>query len=330
MKERESKAENGAPTGHPISVVAMRTGLSRDVLRVWERRYAAVEPMRTPGGQRLYSDAHVHRFRMLASATRHGRTISQVAHLDTDALARLVAEDDDALPRVVPSPTVVTTRGIDAALAAIVALDAPALDAHLRRAIARDGVLPFIEELVPSLMHAVGDGWVAGRLSIAHEHLASATVLAVILETVRAVPASPSAPRVLVASPSGERHAVGAALAAAAAALEGWAVVYLGADVPAADLATAAAATGAQAVALSIVHVEDWPHLLAELRELREKLAASVPLLIGGAGTAKVASELHARGIHRCASMAELRAALVHTATSGHESDGNSASSNRW
>ena len=314
MNERKSKPENGAPKGHPISVVAMRTGLSRDVLRVWERRYAAVEPMRTPGGQRRYSDAHVHRFRLLASATRHGRTISQVAHLDTDALARLVAEDDAALPRVVPNPTPVDARGMDAALAAIVALDAPALDAQLRRAIARDGVLPFIEKTAPALMRAVGDGWVSGRLSIAHEHLASATVLAVILETVRAVPASRSAPRVLVASPSGERHAVGAALAAAAAALEGWAVVYLGADVPAADIATAAAATGAQAVALSIVYVEDWSHLLAELRELRDQLGASVPLLIGGAGTAQVASELHERGIHICASMAELRTALVREA----------------
>ena len=51
---------------HPISVVAERTGLSPDLLRVWERRYGVVDPARDEGGRRLYSDSDIQRLRLLS------------------------------------------------------------------------------------------------------------------------------------------------------------------------------------------------------------------------------------------------------------------------
>src|SRR5437868_1909438 len=84
---------------HPIAVVAERTGLSQDVLRVWERRYGAVHPARASGGQRLYTDADVERLALLSAATRAGRSIAQVATLETSALAALVDEDIAARER---------------------------------------------------------------------------------------------------------------------------------------------------------------------------------------------------------------------------------------
>jgi len=65
MAKEPREADAAARSAHPIAGVAARTGLSRDVLKVWKRRYGAVEPTRTAGGQRLYSDAHVNRFRLL-------------------------------------------------------------------------------------------------------------------------------------------------------------------------------------------------------------------------------------------------------------------------
>lgn len=300
---------------HPISVVAARTGLSRDVLRVWERRYGAVEPIRTAGGQRIYSDEHVHRFRLLAAATRHGRNIGQVAKLTTDELARLVADDDAATPRPGFDADPSLARAVPSAMETIAALDGVALDAQCRRLVARQGVPWFLEQFVPALMRSIGDGWMAGHLSIAHEHLASAVVLAIIHEGIRAVPSSPVAPRLLVATPSGERHAVGAALAAAAAALDGWFVVYLGPDVPNADIAAAAQATDARAVALSIVYAEDRAATVREVQGLRDRLDASVPLLLGGAAAVTMADVVRDRGVTICESIAELRAALAREAS---------------
>ena len=78
---------------HPIAVVTERTGLSQDLLRVWERRYRAVSPTRGPGGQRLYSDADIERLVLLHAATRAGRSISRVANLANEALSAMVDED---------------------------------------------------------------------------------------------------------------------------------------------------------------------------------------------------------------------------------------------
>jgi DNA-binding transcriptional MerR regulator/methylmalonyl-CoA mutase cobalamin-binding subunit len=297
---------------HPISVVAERTGLSRDVLRVWERRYGAVEPARTPGGQRLYSDEDVRRFRLLAAATKQGRSISSVARLSLAELARMVAED--AAARGVAATEAATVSYAHVAAAALVharALDGSSLDRELRRAIALHGFPAFLEEIVPDLMRQIGDEWRAGHLNVAHEHLASAAVLAVVFEAIRAVPETPSAPRLLVATPSGEHHAVGSALAAATAALEGWTIVYLGVDVPSSDIAAAAVATGARAVALSVVYRDEPAHVVRELRALRAKLPPQVQLVVGGAAAAQLKTALADQPIVFCDSVAGMKHALA-------------------
>ena len=114
---------------HPIGVAGERTGLSPHVLRVWERRYGAVEPIRTGGGQRLYSDADIERLRLLSAVTAAKRSISLVARLPLGELARLAREDEEARRRVgitdkpgVPGAGVADDVGVARALAR--ALDA--------------------------------------------------------------------------------------------------------------------------------------------------------------------------------------------------------------
>ena len=72
---------------HPITVVSERTGLSQDVLRVWERRYGAVQPVRGPGGQRLYTDADIARLRLLLP-DRHGSIL--INEINTETLLGLL------------------------------------------------------------------------------------------------------------------------------------------------------------------------------------------------------------------------------------------------
>src|SRR6476659_7302568 len=94
--------KRAAPTPavlHPIQVVTRRTGISADVLRVWEKRYAVVTPVRSPSGRRLYSDADIERLRLIVRATRTGRTIGQVAALPAAALVALLNETPPAEPR---------------------------------------------------------------------------------------------------------------------------------------------------------------------------------------------------------------------------------------
>lgn len=288
------------PAGrHPIAVVADRTGLSQDVLRVWERRYGAVTPARGPGGQRVYTDADIERLGLLSAATRAGRSISHVARLSTGEIAALVGEDLAARERLNPPPAPVPDAGdvVEAALVLVRSLDATQLDQALRRTAARVGATVFLESVAAPLLRRVGDEWHAGRLTPAQEHLASGVVHGIIVETMRAFAEEPGAPSVLVTTPAGDRHAIGAALVGAAAAVEGWNVIYLGADLPAADIAGAAESSGVRVVALSVVYVEDRGRVLRELRTLKERLPAGVTLLVGGAGARVLSSELEALGV---------------------------------
>lgn len=297
---------------HPISVVAERTGLSRDVLRVWERRYGAVQPTRSAGGQRLYSDEDIDRLRLLAAATRNGRNISLVVGLGSAELARLVAEDEAERPAPAPlDHAAAHAQTVEDALAHTVAMNATGLGRSLRLALATQGLPAFLDDIVPGLMHRIGDEWRAGRLTVAQEHLASAAVLVIIFEAMRAVPELTSAPRLLVATPAGEHHAVGAGLAGASAMLVGWAVSYLGVDVPAADIVAAAAATDARAVALSLVYAESRGHAERELRAVRADLPPGIPLLVGGAAAVELSESLSEAGLVVCRSTTEMRAVLA-------------------
>ncbi len=284
---------------HPIAVVAERTGLSQDVLRIWERRYGAVRPQRAAGGRRLYTDADIERLGLLHAATRAGRSIGQVAPMSTDALLALVGEDAEARARSVR--TMIGTSDaaalVETALALTQSLNAPALDERLRRGAAFVGLPAFVESVAAPLLRRIGEEWHAGRLSPAHEHLASSVLHDIIVETMRAFPRRDGARGVLVATPAGERHSIGAALVGAAAAVAGWNVLYLGADLPALDIADAARAAGVHMVAVSIVYVDDRDRVMREMRALRSRLAPEITLVAGGAGASALAAELLAMGV---------------------------------
>src|SRR5919108_5929601 len=299
---------------HPIGVVAERTGLSPDLLRVWERRYRAVEPSRARDGQRLYSDIDVERLRLLRLATLAGRSIRQVAQLPTEMLTQLVREDEAARQRAArwEERAVPASVGEDVARALELAraVDAPGLESLLRRAAAALGVPIFLDVLVAPLLRQMGGEWEAGRLTVAQEHLATAIIQRVLEGIIHFLVAPHGAPNLLLATLMGEQHKMGALLAAAAAAAEGWRVTYLGPDLPAGEIATAAVAARARVVGVSIVRLVEPELVLAELRTLRTQLPASVPLLAGGAGAVGLAPELDGSGIHVVGDLSELRAAL--------------------
>jgi methanogenic corrinoid protein MtbC1 len=282
---------------HPIAVVSERTGLSHDVLRIWERRYRAVTPTRTSGGERLYSDADVERLRLLDAAVAAGRRIGRVATLPTSDLAELVAGDRAAKDRsaVEAAPGVDADKSfIETALDRIQTLDARGLDELLRRSAAVIGTPAFLEQSVVPLLRDIGDHWHSGRLSIAEEHMASAIIEAFIVAAIQTMAVPDGAPLVLVATPVGSRHVIGAALVGAATAAVGWRPVFLGGDVPTAEIARAAIAGSARAVALSVVYAEDVGKMLGELGQLREQLPAHVAVIVGGRAVLP-----HARALER-------------------------------
>jgi methanogenic corrinoid protein MtbC1 len=189
--------------------------------------------------------------------------------------------------------------------AAILGLDEGALNQVLARARMRLSQPILLEELLGPLLVWVGDAWHAGTLRVAHEHLASVSVRAFLMRLRESFQPAPSAPKVLLATPAGEPHECGALLAAAAAASAGWHPVFIGPDLPAAEIANAAATLEADAVALSIAMPGDAPATAEEVRTLRRYLPETVPLVLGGGGAAVNRLSYEAPGVTCVSSLTE-------------------------
>ena len=308
---------------YPVRLAAVRTGLSPHVLRAWERRYGVVAPTRTEGGQRLYSELDVQRLLHLRRLTDRGHAIGRIAALPLGELARLDEESAEQLPA--PARVRSETRRLElsdqagdeiiaaavaAALQATRRLDTIELQAVLERAAVTLGVPAFIDRVVAPALEHIGHGWSERSVSVAQEHMATAVFRRVLGWLLRVYEVASGAPRIVVATPPGHGHELGALMAAASAAAEGWSVTYLGADLPVVDLVGAAAQAGARAVAVSAVYQPGGVDLIRALREARAALPEEIPLLAGGTAALAIRAEAQAAGIYVVESLAEFRALL--------------------
>jgi len=265
-------------------VVARRTGLSPDLIRAWERRYGVVEPERGDDNQRFYSDADIRRLSLLRRATEAGRKISQIAALDDDALASLVAEDTEA---AASAPAPATSDAPDERLARLVAaaaaFDSPALAFELERAAVDLGPAEAIVRVVAPLLERLAAARGRGELRPMHEKLARTAARAHLSEMLfRSFVRSTAGPALLAASPEPHHDDLGALLPAVLAAVDGWTVTVLGAGVSAEDVVAAARQTHARAVTLGLTEAPIDGRLELELAHIRRHLDPSVAILVAG------------------------------------------------
>lgn len=289
---------------YPMRLVMSRTGLSADTLRAWERRHGAVKPRRSAGKQRLYSDSDIERLSLMQQLTREGHSIGEIARLSAASLSSLLEE----APAAAGQPDVVDAVVIQAMSAAEL-MNTATLETVLRRAALTHGSEMLLDRILPKFLRAIGKRWHSGEISVAHEHHATAAVRRVIDWTTDAWAPGLSAPKLIVATPPGEQHELGALLAAAAAMSEGWRVVYLGANMPADLLLDAIGRVGARAVALSLVYGRGRAEKDAVLRVLRG-VPPHVAVIIGGEGAAKHRAAFRKAGARLLPDFASFRRSL--------------------
>lgn len=268
---------------HPIGVVSARTGIPQDLLRAWEKRYQAVVPGRGPTGRRLYSDEDIQKLRLLKRAVAAGRRISDVAALSLEDLNELTREDRVEAAPAADSAIVSSPDGhLKAALEALDNLDRHAMEKALDDAAVSLGASQARQRVIMPLMHTIGERWREGTLRVVHEHLASAIVRSFVAGLSNGAGRLPSAPRVLVTTPAGQRHELGALIAAGAANDFGWDAVYLGPDLPAEEIAAAVRELRPRAVALSVIYKNGDAQVQEEFRKLARYLDSDVPIIVGG------------------------------------------------
>jgi DNA-binding transcriptional MerR regulator/methylmalonyl-CoA mutase cobalamin-binding subunit len=293
--------------------VAQRTGLSPHVIRVWEKRYGAVEPRRSATNRRRYSETEVRRLALLHAATKAGHSIGMIARLPDEQLQVLsenAAAAVAAMPRVVPPGGSGVHAYLEDALAAVRRMDAHELEAVLLRASLEVGCQGLLQKLIAPLTQRLGELWQAGEVTIAEEHFATGTVRVFLANLARPFLRPDTAPGLVVATPAGQVHELGAVLVSTAAGAHGWRVTYLGSGLPAVEIAGAALRTGARAVALSIVYPADDPGLPQQLLALRSYLPDGVAIVAGGRAVGAYRSTLASIGARIATNLADLQAIL--------------------
>lgn len=274
--------------GFSIAAVERETGLAKDTLRVWERRYGFPNPGRDESGDRLYSTMQVQQLKLIRRLLDSGMRPGKVVGLDYAELEALLGWAGSKR-----QPPLSRTNGdgsgadplLNDLLDAIGANNPHALLHGLSHAQVQMGLAPFVTDLVAPLTTAVGDAWAQGRFEVYEEHLYTEVVTGVLRQAIASlVPQSTSQrPKVLLTTLPQELHGLGLLMVEALLSLEGCYCVSLGTQTPVADIAQAAQAHQADVVALSFSNVHKATWVQSSLRELRAYLPPSTWLWVGGA-----------------------------------------------
>ncbi len=303
---------------YSIKYVCLRTGLKPHLIRSWESRYDAICPRRSASNRRLFSDDDIQRLYLLKLAVASGHTISHVARLSDRDLNRLLARGDRRTEGSDRPPSAVGAAPgdalpadgqeiVEAALHHIVGLDPAALEKTLNQAAVDLPRQSLLQWVIAPLFARVGQLWRLGKLKAIHEHIASVVVRSMLSQMLRAVVVSENAPRIVVATPVGHWHELGALSAALAASESGWRVVYCGPNLPADEIAYAVVRLQAQALALGIGHALDDNRLAGEVQLLRRLVGDSLPIFVGGGGAARARKTIRRAHATVCHDLGELR-----------------------
>jgi MerR family transcriptional regulator, light-induced transcriptional regulator len=264
-----------------IAAVERETGLGKDTLRAWERRYGFPVPLRDATGIRGYPRALVDRLALIRRALLAGQRPGRLLALPAPELDALLAE-------LGPDPAPAPLLDVAAGLVALRTGGAEALRHWLTQGLARTGLASFVIEGVAPLTVAVGEAWVAGSIAVYEEHLYSEALQSVLRNALVPFQAGlePRAPRLLLTTVPGEAHGLGLLMAEALMTLEACRCLSLGTQTPLADIAAAAQAQRIDVVALSFSESLSAAQALPALAELRARLPAAVQIWAGGGSAA--------------------------------------------
>ena len=169
------------------------------------------------------------------------------------------------------------------------------------------------------LLTLIGERWKTGELRPVHEHMTSSVIRSLTYILRNNNPRSVNAPRMIVSTPIGQLHELGALLAAIMAELSGWQVTYLGANLPAEEIAAGVKFTNACALTLSISFATDDHIVPKELRRLKKLIGNDVALIVGGRAAGHFQAVLNEIGVVNIQSYVHFRQILDELAANNIE-----------
>jgi DNA-binding transcriptional MerR regulator/methylmalonyl-CoA mutase cobalamin-binding subunit len=283
-----------------IATVERETGIGKDTLRVWEKRYGFPVPVRTEREERLYPQPQVEQLRLIKRLIGNGLRPAKVVGLRVDELHALLSE-------VQTRQTELPVHILDF-VELIKSHQAPALRIALNRALLQQGLEDFLSKTITPLNQLVGEAWMRGEIRIFEEHQYSEQITSVLRNAISTIRDPDASPRVLLTTLPGEEHSLGLLMAEATMSLCGASCVTLGVQTPTQEIVSAVAAHRSDVVVLSFSEAIPVPQLKTGLQQARLALPEHVALWAGGSGVAR--QRLVIEGVQLMGPLADLRDAV--------------------
>ncbi len=259
-----------------ISSVERDTGLSKDTLRVWERRYGFPQPDRDDNGDRAYPREQVEKLRLIRRLLDQGKRPSKVVAASTEELVAMLEETAVEAPQASDIAETDFLR--------LVRLHRSVeLRTMLQQLVLKQGLQRFASETVTALNVAIGQAWVRGELDVCEEHLYSEQIQNVLRNAIGSHSGGGSRPRILLTTFPDEQHGLGLLMAEAVLVPEGATCISIGVQTPLGDIRTAAIAGQFDVVALSFSGAFPVRQAVEGLNQLRSMLPPEIALWAGGA-----------------------------------------------
>jgi DNA-binding transcriptional MerR regulator/methylmalonyl-CoA mutase cobalamin-binding subunit len=268
-----------------IAAVERDTGLSKDVLRMWERRYGFPVPSRDNNGERCYPAEQVDRLRQIKRLMDLGHRPGKLIATPQEELAALTSRR----PKLATTNAFVNDGELAELLALIKQHDAAAYQQAMQQRLARQGLQRFVQDTVAPLTRRVGENWEDGSFEVFEEHLYTELTKRLLRQAIATLPGGPREPRVLLTSVPEEQHVLGLLMVEALFALEGAECIPLGTQMPLFEIGRAALAHQADIVALSFSGAFPQRQIPGLLQQLRLILPTATALWVGGSGVARIA-----------------------------------------
>lgn len=270
-----------------IAAVERDTGLGKDTLRVWERRYGFPVPGRDAHDERIYPMAQVKKLRVIKRLMDQGHRPGRIVAQSMEALQQLSQGEASRQPGHAPDAGPVR-EDLMAYIAMLKTQDHAGIRHELLKTLAQEGLQRFVTDVVAPLTTLVGEAWAHGDLAVHEEHLYTECVGSVLRQALMAIPkaASGAEPAVLLTTFPQEAHGLGLLMVESLLTLQGCRCISLGTQTPVRDIAQAATAHGADVVALSFSVNMNANHVVDGLMALHLLLPASVEVWVGGRASA--------------------------------------------
>ena len=262
-----------------IGTVERDTGIARDTLRVWERRYGFPEPIRNDKGERMYPEEQLRRLQRIRRLLDQGLRPGKVVALNNADLNKLEA---NLYPRIPLSDSV------EHLLTVLQTTDGTELETALSVIYQQQGMQIFITETIVPLLYTVGERWAMGKLQVFEEHLLSEVLTRFLNSEISLLQKTAMKPRVLLATLPGEKHTLGLLMLAGMLSSRNISVVNLGGDVPLDQIVAAVERFDADVLGVTFSGAYQYENIRSSLIELRESIAEGVDIWMGGEGAKRL------------------------------------------